>query len=311
MERGRGSQPIGGLIRETLDTLRNKVMTQDGSSEKPNPSATDVSATTQPTQTGTQLGEHGSAMRRNSLAIVATASETNLQHDPARLLTPSMRSSLATTWNDASDEHGWNGSVIRYELNRPRTAGEVVEAIDIAEASLLPMSKREVLSELARVRAMTVSRDISMDLQLVLAAYADELMKYPADAVREVLRGWPRDEKFWPSMSELTARLNRLVAPRHALLDGLRRGYLAPEISPAWIAPKPVTDEERAEVEAMLAEYGIITDETGRVRAIEQEPLTPQKRREVAAQARNFKLLPPDDPRVLARLREMEEPPAR
>jgi hypothetical protein len=114
-------------------------------------------------------------------------------------------------------------------------------------------------------------------------------------------------------MSELTGRLNRLVAPRHALLDGLRGGYREPEVSPAWIAPKPVTDEERAEVDALLAEYGIITDEMGRVRPIEQEPLTREKRREIAAQARNFKLLPPDDPRVLARLREMgvEEPPAR
>lgn len=305
MERGRGSQPIGGLMRETLDTLRSKVMTQDGSSEKPNPSATDASATSLPMQTGTQLGEHGSAMRRNSLAIVATASESSLQHDPARLLTLSVRSSLATTWNDASDEHGWDGSVIRYELTQPCAAGELAEAIDIAEVSLLPMSKSGVLAELARMRLMTVSRDISMDLQLVLAAYADELMKYPADAVREVLRVWPRDEKFWPSMSELTARLNRLVAPRHALLDGLRRGYRESEMSPGWIAPKPVTDEERAEVEAMLVQHGIITDEMGRVRPVEQEPLTPQKRREIAAQARNFKLLPPDDPRVVARLREM------
>ena len=306
MERGRGSQPIGGLIQETLDTLRNKVMTQDGSSEKPNPSGTDASETMQPMQTGTQLGEHGSAMRRNSLAIVATASEGSLQHDPARLLTPSMRSSLETTWNDAGDEYGWNGRVIRYELNQPRSAGELAEAIDIAEASLLPMSKREVLAELARVRAMTVSRDISMDLQLVLAAYADELMKYPTDAVREVLRGWAREEKFWPSMSELIARLNRLVAPRHALLDGLRRGYRGPpEVSPAWIAPKPVTDEERAEVEAMLAKYGFVTEATGRVRPIEEEPLTREKRREIAAQVQSFKLLPPDDPRVVARLREM------
>ena len=216
-----------------------------------------------------------------------------------------MRSSLETTWNDAGDEYGWNGRVIRYELNQPRSAGELAEAIDIAEASLLPMSKREVLAELARVRAMTVSRDISMDLQLVLAAYADELMKYPADAVREVLRGWPRDEKFWPSMSELIARLDPLVASRHALLDGLRRGYREPEVSPAWIAPKPVTDEERAEVEAMLAKYGFVTEAMGRVRQIEQEPLTREKRREIAAQVQSFKLLPPDDPRVVARLREM------
>jgi|GEM_PF-2747769 len=291
MERGRGSQPIGGLIQETLDTLRNKVMTQDGSSEKPNPSGTDASETMQPMQTGTQLGEHGSAMRRNSLAIVATASEGSLQHDPARLLTPSMRSSLETTWNDAGDEYGWNGRVIRYELNQPRSAGELAEAIDIAEASLLPMSKREVLAELARVRAMTVSRDISMDLQLVLAAYADELIKYPGDAVREVLRGWARDEKFWPSMSELIARLNRLVAPRHALLDGLRRGYRGPpEVSPAGVAPKPVTDEERAEVEAMLAKNGFVTDATGRgspelsaMRARAEPPATSAARAAVAS----------------------------
>ena len=300
MEKGRGLQRIGDLIPKIANMPRPEGTTSDGLTTRESGSETDASATMQPMQTGTQLGEHGSAMRRNSLAIVATASEGSLQHDPARLLTPSMRSSLETTWNDAGDEYGWSGRVIRYELNQPRSAGELAEAIDIAEASLLPMSKREVLAELARVRAMTVSRDISMDLQLVLAAYADELMKYPADAVREVLRGWPRYEKFWPSMSELIARLNRLVASRHALLEGLRRGYRAAEVS-----TKPVTDEERAEVEAMLAKYGFVTDATGRVRPLEREPLTREKRREIAAQVQSFKLLPPDDPRVVARLREM------
>jgi len=229
MEKGRGLQRIGDLIPKIANMPRPEGTTSDGLTTRESGSATDAFATMQPMQTGTQLGEHGSAMRRNSLAIVATASEGSLQHDPAQLLTPSMRSSLATTWNDAGDEYGWNGRVIRYELNQPRSAGELAEAIDIAEASLLPMSKREVLAELARVRAMTVSRDISMDLQLVLAAYADELMKYPVDAVREVLRSWPRKEKFWPSMSELIARLDPLVASRHALLEGLRRGYREPE----------------------------------------------------------------------------------
>ena len=294
MEKGRGLQRIGDLIPKIANMPRPEGTTSDGLTTRESGSATDAFATMQPMQTGTQLGEHGFAIRRNSLAIVATASEGSLQHDPARLLTPSMRSSLETTWNDAGDEYGWSGRVIRYELNQPRSAGELAEAIDIAEASLLPMSKREVLAELARVRAITVSRDISMDLQLVLAAYADELIKYPGDAVREVLRGWARAEKFWPSMSELIARLDPLVASRHALLDGLRRGYRKPEVSPAWIAPKPVTDEERAEVEAMLAKNGF-----------EREPLTREKRREIAAQVQSFKLLPPDDPRVVARLREM------
>jgi hypothetical protein len=246
-------------------------------------------------------------MRQNSLAIVAAAPVERMQHDPARLLTPSMRSALAATWNDAGDEtYGWDGSVVRYEMTQPRSTTEIAEAMVLAGVMLEPADEEMIWSELARVRAMTVSRDINMDLQLVLAAYADELMKYPADAVREVLRAWPHDEKFWPSMSELVARLDRLVAPRHALLDGLRRGHRQPEVSSDWIPPKPVTAEERAEVGALLAQYGFITDETGRVRPIEQEPLTPEKRHEIAAQTRNYRLLPPDDPRVLARLREME-----
>ena len=291
--RGRGFQRVGSLVPKI-----SPLSPGSASTPEPSPTSSAISGTAFREQGGSKaIGMPPTAIpaagqpSARALAIVATASEGSLQHDPARLLTPSMRSSLETTWNDAGDEYGWNGRVIRYELNQPRSAGELAEAIDIAEASLLPMSKREVLAELARVRAMTVSRDISMDLQLVLAAYADELIKYPGDAVREVLRGWARDEKFWPSMSELIARLNRLVAPRHALLDGLRRGYRGPpEVSPAGVAPKPVTDEERAEVEAMLAKNGFVTDATGRgspelsaMRARAEPPATSAARAAVAS----------------------------
>lgn len=199
-----------------------------------------------------------------------------------------------------------------YELVAPEDAGDMaaaeadlVVAIEIAEAALQPAPPQKVLAELTRLRALTVSRDQSTtDLELIAAAYTDELKKYPLDAVVEVLRDWPRSHRFWPSMAELVEPLDRLVGPRHALREALRRGYRKPEVSSDWIPPP--SEADKAAVIDLLAKHGFAIDEaTGGIRPPEAELMTDADRKRVAEQTAAFRLLDENDPRVQARLREM------
>ena len=86
------------------------------------------------------------------------------------------------------------------------------------EASLAGAQIKVVARELARLRALTKMKET--DAALVAAAYAEEVSRYPADAVAEVCRSW--DGVFFPAWSELRDRLETTVAHRRSLLAALR-----------------------------------------------------------------------------------------
>jgi hypothetical protein len=82
---------------------------------------------------------------------------------------------------------------------------------------LAPAPVKVVARELARLRALTKMKET--DAAMVAAAYAEEVSRYPADAVVEVCRSW--DGVFFPSWSELRDRLETTVAHRRSLLAAL------------------------------------------------------------------------------------------
>ncbi|HEX5321477.1 MAG TPA: hypothetical protein VFW46_20130 [Stellaceae bacterium] len=154
---------------------------------------------------------------------------------------------------------------------------------------LAPASEAFIVAELGRLRSLTVSRDIGQDLALVFAAYVGELREYPADAIRDVLRGSARSNKFWPSIAELIDPLDRLVRPRKALRRALVSGkYQPPETSPDWIAPTP---EDIAEAEALLRAHGLWDAETGRPKEHRNLPPMPSaaERERMAAELDQFR----------------------
>ncbi len=215
-----------------------------------------------------------------------------------------MQSSLAETWIDGDDGgYGWDGYVIGYELTAPLADDDRENAIAIADMALLPATEGEIVRELGRLRALTVSRDIGSDVSLVFAAYTQELRQYPAEAIRDVLRSWPRTQRFWPSMAELIERLDRLVKPRRALREALKREYQPPATSPDWTPPP--SEEDKAAVLDLLAKNGITFDEHGRMRPQETAPLSAADIRHIREESGVFRLLDETDPRVQARLREM------
>lgn len=296
---------IGNLISPIVRMQQLRGGTPDASERKPMPSPIGASVTKLLTRTGTRHGAHGVTTRTSSLPVqTVKLPAVTLQRDPAALLPLHVTSQLDTTWETNNTGYGWDGCVSGYALLGPIAENDLAQAVKRVENWLEPAPPQLILAELTRVRALTISRDQSTaDLELVAAAYADELREYPADVVREVLREWPRTHRFWPTLCELVERMEHLVIPRKALLEALCRGYRQPELSPDWIPPSP---EDMAAVEEILAEHGYSIDHEGRVRPPEQEDLTPEIRRRIKAETRAFKLLPENDPRVQARLREME-----
>lgn len=301
-----GSQTIGGLIQKIVNTRSTVDGTANALTSKPRDSATTTPPRTAFLPTGERHGGHGSGMPTSLLpatAIVSAAPPSTLQRDPGALLPQHIASRLDTTWETNNQGHGWDGYVTAYEMTAPITGGDLTLAIEIAEAALRPATPQKILAELTRLRALTVSRDqATLDLELIAAAYTDELSRYPADAVVEVLRDWPRSNRFWPSMAELVGPLDRMTAPRKALWEALRRGYKLPETSPYWIAP---SDVDKAAVDELLEKHGYSVGPGGRVRPPEREPLTREIRRKVYAETKAFRLPDENDPRVQARLREM------
>jgi hypothetical protein len=225
------------------------------------------------------------------------------ERDPAASLPPSIASHLAAVWVDGDAGQGWDGFVVRYELTAPIAEGEMASAIAIAEAGMAPLGDAEVIRELARLKALTAGRSgDDDDLTFLLAVYAEELRQYPGAVVRQVLRDWPRANRFWPSLAELVEPIARAAAPREALAAALRQGYRPPEVSPDWLPP---TAEEKSIVNGLLQAEGIAGAAAQREHPLEVEPFTAADRRRVFEETRHFLLPTKDDPRVLARLREL------
>lgn len=215
--------------------------------------------------TGARRGATGAVAKRSDGLVLDS-------RDPAASLRRRVTSCLASTWIDGDTGYGWDGRVAGYELVAPLPAGELAEAIGTIEAALIPAPAKQIVAELTRLRQLTISRDRStVDLELLLAAYADELRQYPGDAVTVVLREWPRSHRFWPSLAELVELLEPIVRPRRELLNALRCGYREPEVSPDWVRP---TAAEIADAKALLRQHGIEIDHRGRLHPREVEPMT-------------------------------------
>jgi hypothetical protein len=220
-------------------------------------------------------------------------------------LTPLVTSSLDSTWTlDVVDNYGWDGRVCRYELNRELPADALAEAIQVATEALKPAPISIVIAELTRLRMLTASRDQSTnDLEFLFAIYADELKQFPCDAIKTVLREWPRRNRFWPTVAEIIQLLEPIVEPRNALLDAFRRGYQKPKTHPDWFPPD--IDEKQA-VQKIIESAGVshakYVDKSDRD---SYEAVTQKQLDAVKSETKYFRLAPPDDPRVTHMIAEM------
>jgi hypothetical protein len=85
-------------------------------------------------------------------------------------------------------------------------------------------SKNEIVILLARLKAMTISPAQSQEeITGQMAFYADELLHYPGDIVRHVLKTQPGLGKFWPAWQEIAARIDRAYNGRRLMREALER----------------------------------------------------------------------------------------
>lgn len=120
--------------------------------------------------------------------------------------------------------HGFDCELLGFEMTGAPPAGDVHSALETLRKAMAPAPTRVIASEIARLRVMTKSRaESDEDLQLMAAAYVEELAAYPADVVIDACRTWARREKFWPAWHELQEMLDRRVKKRRAMLEALER----------------------------------------------------------------------------------------
>ncbi|WP_157230895.1 hypothetical protein [Kiloniella laminariae] len=134
------------------------------------------------------------------------------------------------------------------------------EAIRTLRLSLAPLSRSQTMRELLRLKVKTGSRNMdAQTLELQLEVYADELARFPADCVLQVLGEVGRG-KWWPDWGEIERRLTPLETTRRRILRALEKpGY--PTVALTASLPKTaVTDPPaRGEIRSlgMLTEQGL------------------------------------------------------
>ncbi len=106
------------------------------------------------------------------------------------------------------------------------TAAATVSSKDHAAAMrdlrsiCLPSHSGIAEQELTRMRALTKMRD-DETAAMTAVAMLDELTAYPDDIIAYVCRRWTRENKFFPTWSELYDACERLMTPRRTLWDSL------------------------------------------------------------------------------------------
>lgn len=118
------------------------------------------------------------------------------------------------------DERG----VTRIQLPKPMMPPETDDIRTMVEVSLSPSTAAQIAPELTACLSVTKSRSRDgLDLKLMVAKFVDELLEFPADIVQTALKGWAREEVFWPSLAEIRKACVWRVERRRRLLESLIR----------------------------------------------------------------------------------------
>lgn len=178
-------------------------------------------------QTGTQLGEHGSATRENSRLVEWLAQRSPGDVDKAAVSQASRRGVTLDVQRDfrvERDEHGNRVSThtpVKSVAVRGSLEARAVVKVEL-ERLMVPAPEESLEAWLAELSVITSRRqDDEFTETLRLTAYAKRLAKYPADVARAALLDHPW--KFWPAWVELEKVCEREVAARKAMIAALDR----------------------------------------------------------------------------------------
>lgn len=119
----------------------------------------------------------------------------------------------------------------------------VRSAAQVVRSSMQPTTPNEVVALLTRLHTETKARpEHEFDLQAKLQIYTENIIGYPGDVVRHVLRSQSSMGVFWPAWAELKDRLEMHTSYRARLLHALEN---PPKIKPKAAASEPYRAPER------------------------------------------------------------------
>ena len=97
---------------------------------------------------------------------------------------------------------------------------KILDAVDFINRRA---SRNLIAGKLAQLRAtMARAKENKDDMRLLLATYADHLAQYPPDVVCHVIDEIITTEKWFPQISELIRRCDKLMSFRKSLLTALK-----------------------------------------------------------------------------------------
>jgi hypothetical protein len=192
-----GLRSIGSLAAKIVPLPRANVgLTADASVKASETTGSPGQALAGSNSIGALPSEIGAAKSAIAAALAAG--------DPAqtdRVLEASLRRCVMfSAIRPATDDPYTTFSLRGYSLERH----DRPLARHLIEEAMRPAARDVLARELARLRALTVSRAADADdTRIIFAVYLDALAEYPADAAVAALRRWPHDHKFWPALAEL------------------------------------------------------------------------------------------------------------
>lgn len=108
-------------------------------------------------------------------------------------------------------------------VNGHVAAAAALEAIDLLSQSMPETTRDFAITELVRCFSVTASKDDEpFQLKAQLAALADELIRFPADAVKGACRDWANKNKWRPTLFDLVESCERRSQVRMKTMQALR-----------------------------------------------------------------------------------------
>ncbi len=138
-------------------------------------------------------------------------------------LPPCLKSSLKEIRRDRIDPvYGLESIFIGWQIVGHVEPDDLTAGQSMVAASMSPASREVIVSELTRLRVLTLGKNETEDrFRLMTRAYVEEMGKYPPDVVRAACRSWAKTGKFWPSWSELSGKLDAELRNRKSLAKTL------------------------------------------------------------------------------------------
>lgn len=95
---------------------------------------------------------------------------------------------------------------------------DIKGALKTVKLAKSPAAMNAMIGWLAELSVQVAYRaQTEFNGELTLKVYARNLGEYPADVVRDVLRAWPAESKWWPTWHELKERLDAKAQRRRML----------------------------------------------------------------------------------------------